>query len=44
MDGLVQLDSGLATDDEDEFLWGSGGIGYVVSSLCQALPGAGRLG
>jgi hypothetical protein len=30
MDGLMQLDSDLATDDEGEFLWGSGGIGYVV--------------
>lgn len=30
MYGLMQLDSDLATDDDGEFLWGSGGIGYVV--------------
>jgi hypothetical protein len=30
MNGLMQLDSDLATDDEGEFLWGSGGIAYVV--------------
>ena len=25
---LMQLDSGLPTDDEGEWLWGTGGIGY----------------
>lgn len=41
MDFLMQLDSDLPTADGDEWLWGSGGIGYVF--WCDACKVSGYL-